>query len=130
MISDNLKQKLLEALNDDRITLTMLENNISRLNQYIDLLSDNTNETKLCKLYTMSRQLIYLITTFGDKNDSIEQIKNRIAISNYLALSDANKVEQGAQLAYENDFIKDFLKWSNTILNILDRNTRVDKGTT
>ena len=33
MISDNLKQKLLEALKDDRITLTMLENNISRLIQ-------------------------------------------------------------------------------------------------
>lgn len=67
MISDNLKQKLLEALKDDRITLTMLENNTSRLNEYIDLLSDNTNETKLFKLYTMSRQLIYLITTFGTR---------------------------------------------------------------
>lgn len=119
MINNDLKQELLNILKNDKITLMMLKNNTDKLSEYIDLLLENTNETKLCKLYTMIRQLIYLITTFCNEDDT--QYKYKMAVDNYLALNDMNKVEQGTQLAYENDFIKNFLKCSNTILNLTDK---------
>lgn len=119
MINNDLKQELFDILKNDKITLIMLKNNTDKLSEYIDLLLENTSETKLSKLYTMSRQLIYLITTFCSKDDT--QYKYKMAVANYLALNDMNKVEQGTQLAYENDFIKNFLKCSNTILNLTDK---------
>lgn len=115
------KDTITKELMHDSLMLQMVKNDTQIIKTGIQLLFENTQETQLCKLYTMCRYTIYLISTFCKPSDNIVDIRNRLVIANYLALSDKNKVKEGTSLAYTNDFLKEYLKCTNTILHIADK---------
>lgn len=119
----SFRYEVTEALLNDADIQLIINHNNKILYESIKLLYNKKYTPKLYEMYSIFGYVTYIVKTFYDgiNSGNFNDAMNNHIIAEFVNLSLEEQLEQSLKFTYKPDFIKEFLKLTNTILIMADK---------